>query len=153
MSKAPTKTGGKLSSAFETFLGSQKAAVRFRQSDVAEVLYPLTRPRDHTVAGEQAASFIRDAAKQGRIERTGHLHWKTRPIDVDRRLLDGRKVTEGVGLAELMLRTRCPGKWAAVDLETGEIYQGASGGSSGGTWERANPETRAAIAKVASKDE
>lgn len=44
-----------------------------------------------------------------------------------RTLLDGTKVPEGDELP-LSIRTRCPGKWLFVDLETGDVWHHRDGG-------------------------
>jgi hypothetical protein len=41
---------------------------------------------------------------------------------VTRRLLDGTTVTERPDVVPLTISTRAPGKWAFVDLETGEAW-------------------------------
>ena len=36
---------------------------------------------------------------------------------------------------DLVVHTKCPGKWLLIDRETGEIYQG----NSAGHWDRFDP--------------
>ena len=36
---------------------------------------------------------------------------------------------------DLVVHTKCPGKWLLIDRETGEIYQGTDGGC----WDRLDP--------------
>lgn len=40
-----------------------------------------------------------------------------------RRLLNGQDVTERAAAAQIVLRTRCPAKWAFVDLEEGIVWE------------------------------
>lgn len=42
-----------------------------------------------------------------------------------RTLMDGRVVTEFDAVVNLNINTYCPGKWLAVDLETGDIWAGS----------------------------
>lgn len=113
--------------AFEHFLSSERAS-RFRLSDVAALVYPFIAPRDRHEATAYATKLLRAAATAGRVQRTGHLHWFVTPVGKTRRLVDGREVPEVAGVARLTVDTRCPQKWAFVDLETGEVFQGDAGG-------------------------
>lgn len=135
----------KILAAFEAFLSSP-AAQRFRQSDVAELLYPLTSPRSREDAKLRAAKLVGKAAKAHRIARTGHLHWMAGSTTIERTLIDGRVVAETSELLSLKLESRCVAKWAAVDLETGEIFEGSMGG-----WRRASAATRAAVELVSER--
>lgn len=105
----------------------------FRRSDLSELLYPSTRPRSRVTADHVADAVLREAARSGAIQRHGHLHWvKT---SGERRLSSGRSVPELAEVCNLPLSTRCPGKWVAVDLETGETWVGTATG-----WQRAPAE-------------
>jgi hypothetical protein len=44
------------------------------------------------------------------------------PTMTTRRLRDGGVVSEEPATVSVSLQTRCPAKWAFVDLETGEIW-------------------------------
>lgn len=103
----------------------------FRRSELSELLYPITRPRSRETADTLADALLREAAKAGEIERHGHLHWMK--VQAQRKLRSGRTVPELAEVATIELNTRCPGKWAAVDLETGEVWAGSADG-----WKRAN---------------
>ncbi|WP_454912937.1 hypothetical protein [Variovorax gossypii] len=119
----------------------------FRRSDLSEVLYPNTRPRSRVTADHLADAVLREAARAGAIQRHGHLHWTK--TSSERRLLSGRRVAELAEVCELSLSTRCPGKWVAADLETGEIWIGTPTG-----WQRAPAEVTmeaAACAAASSK--
>ena len=118
---------------FDELLGSDKGK-RFRLSDLSALLYPLTSPRSHDLAKEHANYLIGKAARARRVKRSGHLHWEAIEISSGRKLVDGRTVPEVAELRKLTLTTHCVGKWAAIDLETGEIYEGAPTG-----WRKASP--------------
>lgn len=64
-------------------------------------------------------------------DRTARLAAKTRAKDHDwkgskatRRLLDGRTIDETIKTQPIS--TRAPGKWALVDMETGDVWNGAT---------------------------
>lgn len=102
----------------------------FRRSDLSELLYPSTRPRSRETADHLADAVLRESARMGAIQRHGHLHWvKT---SSERKLSSGRSVPELNEVSHLTLSTKCPGKWVAVDLETGEVWAGTAAG-----WQRA----------------
>lgn len=105
----------------------------FRRQQVAEVLYPRTSLRSRPVADKLAQAIMSEWAKNGLIERHGHLHW-TRVVR-QRKLRSGRAVPELSELAELSVTTRCPEKWVAVDMETGDVWIGSRTG-----WRRASME-------------
>ena len=46
-----------------------------------------------------------------------------------------KKIKELVKPVDLVVHTKCPEKWMLIDKETGEIYQG----NSGGYWDRLDP--------------
>ena len=110
----------------------------FRRQQLAAVLYRIISPRSQPVADRLAQAIMNEWAKAGVIERHGHLHW-TRVTQV-RTLRSGRTVPELSELSELKVQTRCPEKWAAVDMETGEVWVGSRTG-----WRRG---TRAQTAEV-----
>lgn len=113
--------------AFDALISSPKGA-RFRLSDVTKVVYPFTVPRSDDVASGFASKLIAEAHKAGRVTREGHLHWRAVPPREGRTLADGRLVAESPRSHKLTVNTRCPAKWAAVDLETGEVFQGTEVG-------------------------
>lgn len=115
--------------------------VPFRRSDVAEVLHRTISPRNPLRAGTLAGVALRAFAREGRIVREGHLHWKV--AKHLRTLLDGRQVPEHDRTTKLAITTRVPEKWVAVDLETGEVYGGSLQG-----WRRAD-KTDAVLAAAA----
>lgn len=108
----------------------------FRRGDLAVRLVasaqsgrgPQERPRKK--ADKLAASALRQLANAGRIRRHGHQHWIA--CTATRVLRDGSVVPETQAPVTLSLTTRCPQKWLAVDLETGEIWAG----SERGAWRR-----------------
>lgn len=103
----------------------------FRRQQLAQAIYPRTTPRSRERADDIARLIMLDMFKAGTIQRHGHLHWVE--VSKKRVLKSGRTVAE---LSEttkvLSLDTRCPQKWAAVDMETGEIWVGSASG-----WRRA----------------
>jgi len=102
----------------------------FRRQDLTAALYPHTSPRSRPVADRLAQMLMIEMSRAGEIVRHGHLHWKK--VDSQRRLRNGKTVPELSGLSTLKVQTRCPEKWAAVDMETGEIWVGTPKG-----WSRA----------------
>ena len=113
----------------------------FRQLNVENAVYPHTNPRSHDRAKAVAQVLKREAAKAGKIERTGHLHWKQ--VTASRTLASGRKVGESSELSHLTLDTRCPEKWVAVDLESGNVWIGSGKG-----WKAASETVRAEAGQV-----
>ena len=114
--------------AAKTFLDGLEGP--FRRQQLAEVLYTRISPRSRPVADKLAQALMAEMAKSGDIERHGHLHWVK--VSNRRVLLSGRPVPELNEVASLKLSTRCPEKWAAVDMETGEVWVGSRTG-----WSRA----------------
>ena len=111
----------------------------FRRSDVANHMYPLTTPRSRERANAFAEAAMREAAGLGKIRRHGHLHWVR--VNHTRRLLDGTPVAELDEPVSLTLNTKCPDKWAAVDLETGHVWM-----SRNGQWTKASRDVAAMVA-------
>lgn len=107
----------------------------FRRQDLAELLFPLTRPRSRPAADKLASEMIRRAAAAGEVERVGHLHWKA--VGSTRTLKSGRVVSQIAELVDLPIATHCPGKWVALDLESGDIWMGTAQG-----WKRATNEVQ-----------
>lgn len=108
----------------------------FRKSSISQVLYPLTVPRSHEVAGYIAAKLLRELAGAGRVQRHGHQHWIK--VISERALRSGRQVPELPSVVDLTLTTRCPTKWLSIDLETGDAWAGTPSG-----WKRATEQERA----------
>lgn len=105
---------------------AERGSKTFRRQDLASLLYPMTSPRSRPRADALAAVAILEAAKKGDIRREGHLHWVR--VDQTRRLKSGRTVPELQTTQQLVLDTKVPSKWAACDLETGEVWMGAEKG-------------------------
>lgn len=103
-----------------------KVAGPFRRSTLSAVLYPLTSPRSRDAADALANAILRDMAKEGLIQRYGHLHWES--VTQRRTLQSGRAVPELNTTVSLPLITRCPEKWVAIDLETGQVWAGSQKG-------------------------
>jgi hypothetical protein len=105
--------------AFERFI--EAAGMEpFRRSYLSEQIYPLTNPRSRQRADEIAHALIQDGAKRGQLQRHGHLHWMR--VTSGRTLKSGRSVPELHAEVVLTTTTRCPAKWASVDLETGDVW-------------------------------
>jgi hypothetical protein len=107
----------------------------FRRQQLAAVLYPHTSPRSRPAADRLAQVIMVELSGSGSIQRHGHLHWVK--VSKERVLRSGRVVPELDEQASLSLNTRCPQKWAAVDLETGEVWMGNRQG-----WRRASVTSR-----------
>lgn len=107
-----------------------KGCERFRRSELAVRLYAKTNPRSHSRADKLAELLIQDAARHGKIVRTGHLHWMR--VQATRVLKSGRTAADLPELVSLSLQTRCPEKWLSIDMESGEIWLGSQSG-----WRRA----------------
>lgn len=103
----------------------------FRRQQVADVLFARISPRSRPVADKLAQAVMTELARSGAIVRHGHLHWVS--ASRQRTLRNGRMVPELSDLAALQLETRCPQKWAAVDMETGEVWMGSPKGWTRGT--------------------
>lgn len=99
---------------------------RFRRSDLSARVYPLTTPRSRERADAISERLLREAAAAGTIRREGHLHWIK--VGKGRRLVDGSVVAELPAAQTLSLDTKCPEKWLAVDLETGDVWRGSTQG-------------------------
>lgn len=99
---------------------------RFRRSDLSARIYPLTTPRDRQRSDAISDLLLRESAASGVIRREGHQHWIK--VGRGRKLVDGSKVAELESLQDLKLGTKCPEKWLAVDLETGEVWRGTTNG-------------------------
>ncbi|MEX3983864.1 hypothetical protein AB4Y45_33305 [Paraburkholderia sp. EG287A] len=118
----------------------------FRRQDFAEVVYQNIRPRKMDTAREIADFYMERARSAGEIVKAGHVHWKQLMTN-QRKLLSGRTVADAPDLCELKLTTRCPSKWVAVDLETGDVYGSDITGSG---WKRATYDAAAEAATILS---
>lgn len=110
--------------AAQAFLNEQGSP--FRRQQLADTLYPRTSPRSRPVADKLAQTIMVAWAKAGDIERHGHLHWVR--VSKKRNLRSGRAVPELSELSQLNVDTWCPEKWAAVDMETGQVWIGSRDG-------------------------
>lgn len=124
-------------SAFDALIGAAGTQA-FRQADVQQAMYRLTSPRSDAVAGKVAAALIKTAAKVGLVGCVGDLHYVK--AATGKRTLNGRIVPEEASLTNLTLSTNFPGKWASIDLETGDVWSGAAEG-----WRRADEAARAEV--------
>lgn len=104
----------------------QFGEARFRRSDLSARVYPLTTPRSRERADAISERLLREAGAAGTIRREGHLHWIK--VGKGRRLVDGSVVAELPASQTMSLDTRCPEKWLAVDLETGDVWRGSTKG-------------------------
>lgn len=123
--------------AFEAFLATSQAA-RFFPSDVVALVYQFTSPRSRDLAAEFADTLMRAAVKAGRIQQRGSLHWFVVRPQRFRRLSHSGVAPELTDPVRIDVRTRCPNKWALVDMETGSVLRGEADG----TWSAADDETR-----------
>lgn len=111
-------------------------------ADVARYIYPLTEPRSRRVAMLQANRGVAELHRHGRLVECGYRHW-VQP-GYGRMLRNGREVKVLKKPVDLVLRTCVPGKWAALDLETGELW------SPGATrkWVRMTERARSEVLEV-----
>jgi hypothetical protein len=77
-----------------------------------------------------------------KLVKDGHVHWRI-VVAEERTLRSGRQVPDLPEVMKLDLSTRCPQKWASVDLETGQVWIGAHDG-----WKRADDTVRTEIAAI-----
>ena len=118
---------------------------RFRLADLSSQIYPLTNPRSREAANELASRVLRAAAKEGVIRREGHLHWIK--VERGRKLINGEVGAELEQVVTVSVGTRCPEKWVAVDLETGEVFAGTNKGE----WKRASAQQVKAATEALAK--
>lgn len=139
-------TGQKLSAAQRTAFGKfieTQGGKRFRRQDLAKELYRVTTPRSLETANKLADIFIEQLRSQNKLVKDGHVHWRIVVAEV-RTLRSGRQVPDLPEVMKLDLSTRCPQKWASVDLETGQVWIGTPDG-----WKRADDTVRTEIAAIA----
>lgn len=115
---------------------------QFRRQDLAQVMRPYTSPRSLDTAGQLADIFIQRARAAGTLVKAGHVHWRF-VVAAERTLHSGRVVPDLPEVQKLSLDTRCPQKWAAVDLETGQVWAGTPDG-----WKNADGGVRVEIAAI-----
>lgn len=99
-------------------------------------------PRSDETARRLADVFIERMRATNRLVKAGHVHWRF-VVGTERKLHSGRMVPELPESQPLTLNTRCPQKWAAVDLQTGQVYTGSTSG-----WQGADGPVRAEIAAI-----
>jgi hypothetical protein len=121
----------------------------FRRQDLAEALLPRLRgvsmSERRKKADAEAAAAIAQAHADGIVARHGHLHWVSSAPG--RTLVDGSPVSVLSATVDIHLQTKCPQKWLAVDLETGEVWAGSTNG-----WRRAGPKELKLLKHVAKQD-
>lgn len=114
----------------------------FRRSDLAETMRPHISPRSLAMAGQLADVLIQRARAENKLVKAGHVHWRF-VVPTERTLHSGRTVPELPEVKQLSLDTRCPQKWAAVDLQTGQVWAGTADG-----WKNADGGVRGEIAAI-----
>jgi hypothetical protein len=114
----------------------------FRRQDVADALYPHIRPRVMGNARVVADKAMQSLQRDRRIIKAGHVHWSL-VVPTERTLKCGRVVPEHKDVQQLTLSTHCPQKWAAVDLETGDVWVGSDEG-----WKHASSAVAGEVAAV-----
>lgn len=139
--------------------GASKAKCGF----VEELIPAGKRPNDeqrreadaYGQARDHMSYLVRMPSKTGRGK--GKLYWpltsKLTPAQgqfpeiqlAQRKLKSGRCVPERRTDAEITITTKCPSKWAMVDLETGDIWT-----HDGATFSRATDEISSEVIEVAS---
>lgn len=128
--------------AVERFLETVDAP--FRRSNLVKILLPMTSPRSLGMATHIADVLLKELAATGRIQRHGHLHWVC--TSSQRQLLDESLVPELGDAVDLHLKTKCPEKWVAIDLETGDVWRGSAKG-----WRRPTEATLAMVTMAAKR--
>lgn len=131
---------------FATFVEKQ-GDKPFRRQQLAEALRPHTSPRSLDTAGRLADIFIQRMRGTNQLAKAGHVHWKF-IVPTERTLKSGRTVSDMPEVMKLDLSTRCPQKWAAVDLETGQVWMGSADG-----WKRADATIRAEVSTLVNSAE
>lgn len=122
----------------------------FRRAHLTEALVRSTNSRRGSMRDRlQWAQSLADltivkAAREGLIQRHGRMHW----AKACRTLLDDQPAPELPQPQLLSIQSKCPGKWLAVDTETGEIWQ-AQAAARG--WTRAGAEAIARLKTIADK--
>lgn len=137
--------GKKVSAAQRTAFGKfieTQGGKRFRRQDVAKELYRVTSPRSMDAANQLADVFIENLRATNQLVKDGHVHWRI-VVAEERTLKSGRTVPDLPEVMQLDLSTRCPQKWAAVDLETGQVWVGSTEGL-----KRADDTVRAEVAAI-----
>lgn len=140
-SRGPTIVRASHERAFAAFVEAQ-GAKPFRRQDLAEVLRPHTTPRSLETARRLADVFLERLRTTNKVEKAGHVHWRL-VVPAERKLHSGRMVPELPEVQKLALDTRCPQKWAAVDLETGQVWAGSTTG-----WKSADGVVRTEVAAI-----
>ncbi|MEJ6003839.1 hypothetical protein [Paucibacter soli] len=115
----------------------QFAGKRFRRGDVATWIHPITRPNCWEKADAIAAALVKESLAAGLIRRSGQGYVGTPLNGKSRPLIGGGVAAEFPKSKKLGLDTACPGKWIAVDLETGDIWEGTPEG-----WKQASAAQR-----------
>ena len=118
----------------------EQVTLPFRRSAVAAAL--RTRPMPRAEVDQLAAAVIQDWARRGLVALQPDRRWAR--VVRQRSLRDGSRVPEQTVPVTLELTTRCPRKWLAVDLETGEVWAGDDAGG----WVRATSAQRDALARL-----
>lgn len=139
-------SGQKVSAAQRTAFGKfieTQGGKRFRRQDVAKELYRVTSPRSTDAANKLADVFIENLRSMNKLVKDGHVHWRI-VVAEERTLKSGRTVPDMPEVVKLDLSTRCPQKWAAVDLETGQVWVGSGEGL-----KRADDTVRTEVAAIA----
>ncbi|MFW6855361.1 hypothetical protein ACODYM_29140 [Burkholderia gladioli] len=129
--------------AFDRFVEAQ-GSKPFRRHDLSEALRLAVRQRTAGNAVPVADYLITKLRAENRLVKAGHVHWAL-VTPADRTLQSGRKVPALSTTVDLSLKTSCPEKWVALDLETGEVWAGSPN-----HWKRAPAEVRAEALSILS---
>lgn len=147
MAKTATRTDDKRALEFL----EKNSLEPFRLNDLAEAISgpqksasasgPVQRHRNRVMgpaASRAATRIIQGWREQGLVVKAGSMYWrgtKGMPAGTDvnaqpyvRKTVGGRVMPEQKANVVLKVTTRVPQKWAMVDLETGEVYQGSADG-------------------------
>lgn len=144
---ATSQTDKKLESAWATFMILNAKVPYIRRSQVIEYLAKSVRRYQRELAIKAADLFMKQARKEDKLVKSGHVHWRFVGVsDCPRKLIDGRPVAE-TALTKLEITSRCPAKWLSVDLETGDVWQA----NEAGQWVRATSENVLTLKLLAEK--
>lgn len=124
MAKMETKITPAMEREWHTFLSTK--GEKFRRQNFVDHLVTHIRGMNWNRAKEAAAIIWDKAVKAGEIVRGDtNIHWKVASSKVSGvKLLSGRTIPEMDREAKLTIKAKAPGRWVAVNLQTGAVWTG-----------------------------